>query len=74
MNDSENIKIEELRNLIRKFNNDENVTQLDNYYNSKCLPEILGTSRKELVHSNFLAWIINESESHQLLDFPLRKF
>ncbi len=74
MNDSENIKIEELRTLIREFNNDENVIQLDNYYNSKCLPEILGASRKELVHSNFLAWIINESESHQLLDFPLRKF
>lgn len=74
MNYSENIKIEELRTLIREFNNDENVIQLDNYYNSKCLPEILGASRKELVHSNFLAWIINESESHQLLDFPLRKF
>ncbi len=73
MSDFENIEIEELRTLIRKFNNDENVNQLENYYHSKSFPEILGASRKELVHSSFLAWILNDKESHQLLDFPIRK-
>ncbi len=73
MDDFENIGIEELRTLIRKFNNDENANQLDNYYHSKSFPEILGASRKELVHSSFLAWILNDKESHQLLDFPIRK-
>lgn len=73
MNDFENIEIEEIRTLIRKFNNDENVNQLENYYHSKSFPEILGASRKELVHSSFLAWILNDKESHQLLDFPIRK-
>lgn len=74
MNDFDSITIEELRKLIRLFNNDEYVNELESYYYSKSFPEILGFSRKELVHSNFLAWILNDKANHQLLDFPIRKF
>ncbi len=35
MSDFDNIAIEELRREIRKFNNDENVSKLESYYNSK---------------------------------------
>ena len=73
MSDFDNIKIEEVRQEIRKFNNDENVSKLENYYHSKSLPEIIGASRKELAHSGFLAWILNNTESHMLGGFPLKK-
>lgn len=73
MSKFEDINIEELRRAIRKFNNDENIRKLETYYNSKSLPEILGNSRKELAHSNFIAWILNNKESHQLQDYPIRK-
>ena len=73
MSDFDNITIEELRREIRKFNNDENVSKLENYYNSKSLPEIIGASRKELAHSSFLAWILNNDESHMLGGFPIKK-
>ncbi len=74
MSEFDNIKIDELRKEIRTFNNDENVHRLENYYNSKSLPEIMGSSRKELAHSNFLAWILNNDESHMLREYPLKKF
>ena len=32
MSDFDNIKIEEVRQEIRKFNNDENVSKLESYY------------------------------------------
>jgi hypothetical protein len=73
MSDFDNIKIEELRREIRKFNNDENVSKLESYYHSKSLPEIIGSSRKELAHSGFLAWILNNTESHLLGGFPIKK-
>jgi hypothetical protein len=73
MSEIENINIEDLRREIRVFNNDENIRKLETYYNSKSLPEILGNSRKELAHSNFIAWILNNKESHLLQDYPIRK-
>ncbi len=73
MSDFENINIEELRREIRNFNNDENVNKLESYYHSKSLPEIIGASRKELAHSSFISWILNNNESHMLGIFPLKK-
>jgi hypothetical protein len=57
MNEIEKITIEEIRNEIIKFNNDINVQKLESLYSSKSFPEIMGVSRKELMHSNFIAWI-----------------
>jgi hypothetical protein len=74
MNQLDNLSIDELRNEIIQFNNDENVQKLENLYHSKSFSEIIGVSRKELVHSNFIAWILNENESHSLGKFPIQKF
>jgi len=69
----ENIEISEIRELIMRFNNDEIVSELSNYYNTKSFSEILGVSRKEAAHNNFLSWIFNPEESHQLTDLAVRK-
>lgn len=60
--------------LIRKFNNDETVRKLKSRYENKSFLEILGVGRKEIAHSNFLAWLLDPKESHLLGDFPLRRF
>jgi len=68
------LEIDNIRELIREFNNDESVNLLENYYQSKSFSEIVGVSRKELAHSNFLAWLLCDTESHKLAEFPIRKF
>ena len=74
MDEFENISIQEIQKEIISFNNDENVQKLEGYYHSKSFSEIIGVSRKENVHSNFIAWLLNNKESHQLSTFPLEKF
>lgn len=66
--------IEKCRDEIIRFNNDVSVQKLDNLYHSKSFSEILGVSRKEASHSNFLAWLLNDKENHSLSELPLRKF
>lgn len=54
---------------------DEDFTSLQNLVNEEVnLMEILRVSRKELQHSNFLAWFFNPTESHNLGDFALKEF
>ena len=48
--------------------------KLETYYGTKSIGEIFGVSRKELAHSNFIAWLLNNQESHRLGDFPFIKF
>lgn len=74
MNKFEDISLEELRNEIIQFNNDVNVQKLANLYNSKSYSEIIGVSRKELAHSNFIGWLLAENESHALNQLPIQKF
>ncbi len=74
MNEIVGITLDELRNEIIQFNNDINAQKLENLYHSKSFLEIMGVSRRELVHSNFIAWILNEHESHSLGKFPVQKF
>lgn len=38
------------------------------------LMDILRVSHKELQHSNFLSWLFNPTESHNLGDFALKEF
>ncbi len=73
MSEFDNINIEALRREIRLFNNDENIRKLENYYHTKSLPEIIGSSRKELAHSSFIAWLLNNKESHLLQDYSIKK-
>lgn len=57
--------------LIRNFNNDENVIKLKNYYNSLSFMEILGVDRKETVHSTFLKWLFDFQHNYDLGTKPL---
>ena len=73
-NEFECIQLSEIRNSIIKFNNDVTTQLLKAYYNEKSYSEILGVSRRELSHSNFICWILNPDESHGLSDFGLKRF
>ena len=77
MNDDvvfENLTLDQIRNEIIKFKNDVVSQRLENYYGTKSLGEIFGVSRKELVHSNFIAWLLSDQESHNLGNYPFKKF
>ncbi|QDK99006.1 hypothetical protein FM020_14370 [Acinetobacter tandoii] len=65
--------LENIRDEIIKFKNDPSFLELENFYYSKSFSEILGVSRREISHSNFLAWLLNHTENHGLGDFPIKK-
>lgn len=68
------LTIENIRDEIIKFKNDPDFQKLENFYYSKSFSEILGVSRREISHSGFVGWLLNNMESHNLGDFPIRKF
>ena len=70
--DYENIS--EIRDDILNFRNDIDTLKLEHYYKAPSYAEILGVSRKENCHSNFLAWLLDDAESHSLSYFPIKKF
>ena len=74
MIEADNLTIDQIRNEIIKFKNDVGSQHLDKYYSTKSYSEILGVSRKELSHSHFLAWLLNNQESHNLSSYPIKKF
>jgi len=59
----------ELLDLI----NCEEFQELEKYYSNKTIMDILGVSRNETNHSNFIAWLLSSNGEHGLEDFPLRK-
>lgn len=69
-----NLTLDQIRNEIIKFKNDPVSRKLEAYYSTKSLGEIFGVSRKELAHSNFLAWLLSDQDSHRLGDFPFKKY
>ncbi len=66
--------VDEIRDEIINFKNDPSTQKLENLYYSKSYSEILGVSRREMSHSAFIAWLLNNTESHNLGDFAIRKF
>ena len=72
--DFDELTLASIRNEIIKFKNDVVSQRLDRYYSSKSFGEILGVSRRELSHSSFIAWLLNDRESHGLANFPIKKF
>ncbi|WP_175609227.1 PD-(D/E)XK nuclease family protein, partial [Elizabethkingia anophelis] len=66
--------IDQIRDEIIKFKNDPDFQKLESFYYSKSFSEILGVSRREISHSGFLAWLLNNAESHNLGEFPIKKF
>lgn len=70
----ENLTIDDIRDEIIKFKNDTDFQKLESFYYSKSFSEILGVSRREISHSKFLAWLLGNLESHNLGEFPIKKF
>ncbi|MDM1350952.1 PD-(D/E)XK nuclease family protein [Myroides marinus] len=66
--------IEVIRGKIIEFKNDINYQKLSSFYMAKSYAEILGVERRELSHSNFLAWLLDYKGDHLLGDYPLRRF
>lgn len=66
--------IEDIRQEIIRFKNDPVTQQLQTRYKSKSMPEIMGFNRKELAHSNFIAWLFSVEDHGELAKFNLLKF
>jgi hypothetical protein len=64
----ETFTIDQIRDEIIKFKNDNDFQMLESFYYSKSFSEILEISRRENSHSG------NNTESHNLGDFSIRKF
>lgn len=71
---TDNFTIYQIRDEIIKFKNDPDFQKLENFYYSKSFSEILGVSRREISHSGFLTWLLGNLESHNLGEFPIKKF
>lgn len=64
----------EIRNSIINYKNDIDVQRLQSLYFSKSFSEILSVSRREISHSSFIAWLLDNKENHLLSFFPIQKF
>lgn len=64
----------EISQKIIDFKNDSDVQKLQNLYLAKSYLEILSVNRRELSHSSFLAWLLDNNENHLLQNFPINKF
>jgi len=63
----------DIKKLLLKWKKDKNIQQLKQFYETKSFSEILGIERREVSHSNFIAWMLNDKESHGLSDFGIKK-
>lgn len=65
--------VNKIRDQIINLVNSNDFQELVSYYSQKSFFNILNISRKEAVHSDFLAWLFNPGSTHELGDYPLRK-
>lgn len=67
--------MEDIESQLKELILDEDFTSLQNLASEEAnLMEILGVAHRELQHSNFLAWLFNPNESHNLGDFAVKEF
>lgn len=67
--------MKELETQLKELILDDDFTNLWNLANEEInLMDILKVSHKELQHSNFLSWLFNPSESHNLWDTAFKEF
>jgi len=71
LTEKENLK--QTKKLLLKWKNDKKIQELKEFYNTKSFSEILGVERKEMSHSKFIAWILNDKESHHLGQFAIKQ-
>ncbi len=70
----DDLTIDKIRDNIIKFKNDTDFQKLESYYYSKSYSEILGVSRREISHSGFITWLLDNSESHNLGTYSIKRF
>jgi len=73
---SENIiisKLHVIQEQIIALRNSEEFKKLDDYYRKKSFFSILGITRKENRHNDFLFWLLNPAESHELGNLAIEK-
>lgn len=59
---------------ILSLSKDPAYQELNAYYQTSTVFNILGLERNENRHSAFIAWLLNPAESHQLGENPLKQF
>lgn len=64
----------ELLTDLQLLCNSVELKELANFYASKSILDIVGISRLEKVHSNFLYWLFSVNESHKLGIVPFKQF
>ncbi|MBG78301.1 MAG: hypothetical protein CL570_04645 [Alphaproteobacteria bacterium] len=74
MRHENDLKLEEIRHEIIRFKNDPVTQKLEARYKSRSMPEIMGFSRKEIAHSNFIAWLFSKEDHGELATYNLLKF
>ena len=70
---SEAESLEKTKQLLLKWKNDKNIQKLKSFYKTKSFSGILGVERREMSHSSFIAWILDDKESHNLSQFAIRQ-
>jgi len=64
----------DLRRMMVTLYNSDVYQNLRSYYDRKSVLSVLGVARKEIRHSNFIAWLLNPGESHGLGVEPITFF
>ena len=62
------------RDAIIKLYNSPEYQELNAYYNRKSMFSVLGIARREIRHSNMLAWLLDPASAHGLGKTPMRRF
>ena len=63
-----------IEDQIIALDNSEEYQKLTRYYGTESFFNTLCIARKELIHSQFISWLLNPNSNHALGYFPLRKF
>ncbi|MDF1878405.1 PD-(D/E)XK nuclease family protein [Sulfurimonas sp. SAG-AH-194-C20] len=65
--------LDKTKKSLSQWKNNKNIQRLKEFYEKKSFSSILGVDRREMSHSKFLAWILNDVESHNMGDFAIRQ-
>ena len=71
--DKDLLYLEKVQKLLINYQLDLNVRKLQQIFYKKSITDIYGVARKELQHSQFIAWLLNPYESHGFGSFALER-
>ena len=73
MEDIHSLSESQITDLIVAMSNSGEYLELRKYYTEESFFKTIGVSRKEEVHSNFIAWLLRPTSNHELNYYPLQK-